>query len=53
MQAALEKLMVGRTVLMIAHRLSTVRDADQIVMLESGAVAGIGTHEDLLQKSRG
>jgi len=42
--------MQGRTVLLVAHRLSTVRDADQIVMLQAGAVVGVGTHEELLQK---
>ena len=40
----------GRTVILIAHRLSTVRNADQIVMLNAGTIAEIGTHEILLQK---
>lgn len=46
--AALEKLMVGRTVITIAHRLSTLRDADKIVVLKDGLVAENGTHEQLL-----
>ncbi|WP_026263786.1 ABC transporter ATP-binding protein [Paenibacillus terrigena] len=47
-QEALNNLMQGRTTLVIAHRLSTVVDADQIVFIEKGAVTGIGTHESLL-----
>ena len=38
----------SRTTLVIAHRLSTVRDADQIIVMEDGRVAEIGTHQDLL-----
>jgi subfamily B ATP-binding cassette protein MsbA len=49
-QSALQNLMCGRTVLVIAHRLSTVRRADRIVVLESGSITDIGTHEDLMQK---
>ncbi len=47
-QEALERLAEGRTTIAIAHRLSTVRDADQIVVLDRGHVAEIGTHEELL-----
>jgi ATP-binding cassette subfamily B protein/subfamily B ATP-binding cassette protein MsbA len=45
---ALERLMAGRTVLVIAHRLSTVRRADRIVVLHEGRVAEQGTHHELL-----
>jgi len=45
---ALEKLMAGRTVITIAHRLTTIRDADQILVIAGGVVAESGTHEQLL-----
>src|SRR5208282_249239 len=51
-QAALHNLMSGRTVFVIAHRLSTVRRADRIVVIENGAIADIGTHEVFLTKPR-
>lgn len=47
---ALENLMSGRTVIIIAHRLTTIRDADKIVVLDNGVIAESGTHEELLQK---
>jgi ABC-type multidrug transport system fused ATPase/permease subunit len=49
-QAALDRLSQGRTTFVIAHRLSTVRDADQILVLEHGNLAEIGTHKELLQQ---
>ena len=49
-QSALQNLMSGRTVLVIAHRLSTVRRADRIVVIENGTIADIGSHDDLLQR---
>jgi ATP-binding cassette, subfamily B, bacterial AbcA/BmrA len=47
-QDALQNLMRGRTTLIIAHRLSTVVDADNIIVLEKGVLTGTGTHEQLL-----
>jgi subfamily B ATP-binding cassette protein MsbA len=49
-QSALHNLMSGRTVFVIAHRLSTVRRADRIVVIENGAIADMGAHEDLMRK---
>jgi ATP-binding cassette subfamily B protein len=48
-QEALERLEEGRTTIAIAHRLSTVRDADQIVVLDRGRLVERGTHEELLE----
>ncbi|ODS00783.1 hypothetical protein AUC68_14540 [Methyloceanibacter methanicus] len=49
-QAALEKLMQGRSVLMIAHRLSTVKKADLICVLDKGRIVEIGHHDELVSK---
>jgi ABC-type multidrug transport system fused ATPase/permease subunit len=50
-QAALEKLVEGRTVIAIAHRLSTVQRANQILVVQQGRIVERGTHETLLQQS--
>lgn len=50
-QEALEGLTKGRTTLVIAHRLATVRNADRIIILEQGRIVGQGTHAQLMKKS--
>jgi ATP-binding cassette subfamily B protein/subfamily B ATP-binding cassette protein MsbA len=52
-QQALERLMQGRTTIIIAHRLSTVRNADQIVVLEDKSIREVGTHEQLIKLEDG
>ncbi|MCJ7735958.1 MAG: ABC transporter ATP-binding protein/permease [Anaerolineae bacterium] len=47
-QQALERLMIGRTTIIIAHRLSTVRNADKIVVLEGDRITQLGTHQELI-----
>lgn len=49
-QKALANLMQGRTVLVIAHRLSTVRRAERIIVLDRGAIPEAGSHEDLISR---
>lgn len=50
-QAALTRLRAGRTTIVVAHRLSTVRDADQIVVMADGQAVETGTHEDLIAQN--
>ena len=50
-QAALDKLMVGRTSFVIAHRLSTIFNADQIYVIDNGRIKEHGTHDELLAKN--
>lgn len=52
-QAALDKVSIGRTTIMIAHRLSTIRKADRIVVLQKGKLVEQGTHEELVQNEDG
>lgn len=52
-QDALEKLMKGRTSVVIAHRLSTVRNADQILVIDDGKIVESGTHDELILRENG
>lgn len=52
-QEALQRLMQGRTVLVIAHRLSTVRHADRVIVLERGRIVQQGSHDELIQDRQG
>ena len=50
-QKAIAKLVEGKTVIMIAHRLRTVVDADQIIVLDNGRLVEHGTHDELMKKN--
>jgi len=52
-QEALDKLMKGRTSVVIAHRLATIRNADKIIVLENGTIIEQGTHNELLNNKKG
>ena len=52
-QQALSELMKGRTVLVIAHRLATVKHADRVVVVHAGGIAEMGTHDELMARSDG
>lgn len=52
-QEALDQLMIGRTSIVIAHRLATIRNADKIVVLQKGEIREMGTHQQLMQQEDG
>ena len=52
-QTATEKITKGRTSIVIAHRLATIKKADKIIVMEAGKIVEMGTHKDLLQKENG
>lgn len=52
-QSALNRVMQGRTSIVIAHRLSTVMAADKIMLIENGRIAETGSHDELISKSEG
>jgi ATP-binding cassette subfamily B multidrug efflux pump len=52
-QVATEKITKGRTSIIIAHRLATIKKADQIIVMEAGEIVEIGTHKELIKKGNG
>jgi len=50
-QKAIESLMKDRTALVIAHRLSTVQNADKIIVIDKGNIVEVGSHQDLYEKN--
>lgn len=52
-QEALDKLMIGRTSVVIAHRLATIKKADKIIVLQNGTIQETGTHQELIQNDQG
>jgi ATP-binding cassette subfamily B (MDR/TAP) protein 1 len=52
-QDALERLMQGRTSVIVAHRLSTIRNADSIAVIQNGSIIEEGTHNDLVSRADG
>ena len=49
-QKALDQVMKGRTTIVVAHRLSTIKNADQIAVIHQGKVAELGTHDELMKE---
>jgi ATP-binding cassette subfamily B protein len=52
-QEAIDRMIMGRTTLIVAHRLSTIRNADRVVVLENGQISEIGSYQELAGKTNG